>query len=155
MRKRSKYKPRQQLVNPVQWVLSGFQPMRENEHAVSLKIKNHQAMFDMTAGEANRDTVDVLIAAMNMAEGLATVNYDKLGGHLLREIDAAQDALHAMGKRSLAKGVFRFTGPELVAMNIGMDIHDQQLDTCNIAELEQAIDLVASHIRNRKARTIA
>ena len=155
MRKRSKYKPRQQLVNPVQWVLSGFQPMRENEHAVGLKIKNHQAMFDMTSGEANRDTVDVLIAAMNMAEALATVNYDKLGGHLLREIDAAQDALHAMGKRSLAKGVFRFTGPELVAMNIGMDIHDQQLDTCNIAELEQAIDLVASHIRNRKARTIA
>lgn len=155
MRKRSKYKPKPQLPNPVQWVLSGFQPMRENEHAVSLKIKNHQAMFDMTAGEANRDTVDVLIAAMNMAEALATVNYDKLGGHLLREIDAAQDALHAMGKRSLAKGVFRLTGPELVAMNTGMEIHDQQLDTCNIAELEQAIDLVASHIRNRKARTIA
>ena len=155
MRKRSKYRPRQQLVNPVQWVLNGFQPMRENEHAVSLKIKNHQAMHDMLHGHANRDTVDLLIAAMNMAEGLATVNYDKLGGHLLREIDAAQDALHAMGKRSLAKGVFRFTGPELVAMNTGMDIHDQQLDTCNIAELEQAIDLVVKHIRDRKARTIA
>ena len=155
MRKRSKYKPRQQLVNPVQWVLSGFQPMRENEHAVSLKIKTHQAMHDMLHGHANRDTIDLLIAAMNMAEGLATVNYDKLGGHLLREIDAAQDALHAMGKRSLAKGVFRFTGPELVAMNTGMDIHDQQLDTCNIAELEQAIDLVVKHIRDRKARTIA
>ena len=63
--------------------------------------------------------------------------------------------LHAMGKRSLAKGVFRFTGPELVAMNTGMDIHDQQLDTCNIAELEEAIDLVVKHIRHRKARTIA
>ena len=155
MRKRSKYKPKPQLPNPVQWVLSGFQPMRENEHAVPLKIKNHQAMHDMLHGHANRDTVDLLIAAMNMAEGLATVNYDKLGGHLLREIDAAQDALHAMGKRSLAKGVFRFTGPELVAMNTGMDIHDQQLDTCNIAELEQAIDLVVKHIRDRKARTIA
>lgn len=68
MRKRSKYKPRHQLANPVQWVLSGFQPMRENEHAIGLKIKNHQAMFDMTAGDANRDTVDLLIAAMNMAE---------------------------------------------------------------------------------------
>ena len=155
MRKRSKYKPRQQLLNPVQWVLSGFQPMRENPHAMGLKIKNHQAMFDMLHGDANRDTADLLIAAMNMAEALATVNYDKLGGHLLREIDDAQNALHAMGKRSLARGVFRFTGPELQAMNTGMEIHDQQLDTCNIAELEQAIDLVASHIRNRKARTIA
>ena len=155
MRKRSKYRPRQMLANPVQWVLSGFAPMRENPHAIELKIKNHQAMFDMLHGDANRDTADLLIAAMNMAEALATVNYDKLGGHLLREIDAAQDALHAMGKRSLAKGVFRFTGPELQAMNIGMDIHDQQLDTCNIAELDQAIYLVAKHIRHRKARAIA
>ena len=155
MRKRSKYKPRQQLLNPVQWVLSGFQPMRENQHAMGLKIKNHQAMFDMLHGDANRDTVDLLIAAMNMAEALATVNYDKLGGHLLREIDEAQNALHAMGKRSLARGVFRFTGPELVAMNTGMDIHDQQLDTCNIAELERAIDLVVKTVRDKKARAIA
>lgn len=155
MRKRSKYKPKGVLPNPVQWVLSGFAPMRENEHAVELKIKNHHAMHDMAAGEANRHTVDVLIAAMNMAEGLATVNPEKLGGHLGAEIRAAQDALHSMGKRSLAKGVFRFTGPELVAMNTGMDIHDQQLDACNIRELEEALDIVAKAIRHKKARAIA
>ena len=155
MRKRSKYKPKPQLPNPVQWVLSGFAPMRENPHAVSLKIKNHQAMFDMLHGEGNRQTFDTLVAAMNMAEGLATVNPEKLGGYLGAEIRAAQDALHAMGKRSLAKGVFRFTGPELVAMNTGMDIHDQQLDTCNIAELERAIDLVVKTVRDKKARAIA
>jgi len=155
MRKKSNRKPRPVLVNPVQWVLDGFKPMRENEHAVGLKIKNHQAMFDMTSGDANRDTVDLLIAGMNMAEALATVNPDKLGAHLSAEIRAAQDALHAMGKRSLAKGVFRFTGPEMQAMNIGMDIHDQQLDTCNIAELEKALDLVAREIHHRKARVIA
>lgn len=155
MRKRSKYKPRQVLLNPVQWVLSGFQPMRENQHAIELKIKNHHAMFDMTQGEGNRDTVDLLIAAMNMAEALATINPDKLGGHLDAEIRAAQDALHSMGKRSLAKGVFRFTGPELQAMNTGMDIHDQQLDTCNIAELDAAVQLVFKTIKDKKARAIA
>ena len=155
MRKRSSYRPRHVLANPVQWVLGGFQPMRESEHAVGLKIKNHQAMLDMTAGHANRDTVDLLIAAMNMAEGLILVNPDKLGGHLAAEIREAQDAIHSMGKRSLAKGVFRFTGPEMQAMNIGMDIHDQQLDTCNIAELHEAIDLVAKTIRTKKARAIA
>jgi hypothetical protein len=155
MRKRSKYKPRPVLANPVQWVLGGFQPMRENEHALGLKIKNHQAMFDMTSGDADRDTIDVLIAAMNMAEALATVNPDKLGSHLASEIREAQDALYAMGRRSLAKGVFRFTGPEMQAMNVGMDIHDQQLDTCNIAELHEAINLVAKNIRHKKARAIA
>jgi hypothetical protein len=155
MRKRSSYRPRQVLANPVQWVLGGFQPMRENEHALGLKIKNHQAMFDMTSGEANRDSVDLLIAAMNMAEALATVNPGKLGRHLAGEIRAAQDAIHSMGKRSLAKGVFRFTGPEMQAMNIGMDIHDQQLDTCNIAELDSAVQLVRKTIMAKKARAIA
>ena len=154
-RKRSKYRPKGVLANPVQWVLGGFQPVRENEHAIGLKIKNHQAMFDMTQGDGTRDQFDILVAAMNMAEALVIGNPDKLGGHLQDEIRAAQDALHAMGKRSLAKGVFRFTGPELQAMNIGMDIHDQQLDTCNIAELHEAIDLVAKTIRNKKARAIA
>jgi len=155
MRKRSKYKPRPVLANPVQWVLGGFQPMRENEQAIGLKIKNHQAMFDMTSGDADRESVDLLIAAMNMAEALATVNPDKLGSHLALEIRAAQDALHAMGRRSLAKGVYRFTGPEIQAMNLGMDIHDQQLDTCNIAELDSAVQLVRKTIRDRKARAIA
>ena len=155
MRKRSRYKPRQQLVNPVQWVLEGFKPMRENEHAVPLKIKNHQAMLDMINGQANRDTADLLIAAMNMAEALAIINPDKLGGHLREEIKAAQDALHSMCKRSLSRGVFRFTGPELQAMNTGMEIHDQQLDTCNIAELDNGVQLVFKTIRDRKARTIA
>lgn len=155
MRKRSKYKPRQQLVNPVQWVLSGFQPMRENPHAVELKIKNHQALFDMLHGDGGRDTVDLLIAAMNMAEALMLVNPTKLGGHLWDEIRAAQSALHAMGKRSLARGVFGFTGPELQAMNTGMEIHDQQLDTCNIAELDEAVQIVAKAIKHKKARAIA
>ena len=79
----------------------------------------------MLHGDANRDTVDLLIAAMNMAEALLLVNPEKLGGHLAAEIRAAQDALHSMGKRSLSRGVFRFTGPEMQAMNTGMDIHDQ------------------------------
>lgn len=155
MRKRSKYKPRPVLANPVQWVIGGFQPMRDNPQAIGLKIKNHQAMHDMLHGEASRDSFDLLIAAMNMAEALMLVNPTKLGGHLSEEIRAAQDALHAMGKRSLAKGVFRFTGPELQAMNTGMDIHDQQLDTCNIAELDEAVQLVFKTIRDRKARAIA
>ena len=155
MRKKSKYKPRPQLVNPVQWVLNGFMPMRTEPKSTELKIKNHQAMYDMTSGDATRQTVDTLIAAMNIAEGLAIINPDKLGGHLRQEISDAQDAIHNMGKRSLAKGVFRFTGPELTAMNIGMEIHDQQLDTCTIAELDEALQLVYKIIRSKKARAIA
>jgi hypothetical protein len=111
-------------------------------------------MFDMVNGEPNRHTVDLLIAAMNMAEGLSIINPEKLGGHLEEEIRAAQNAIHSMGKRSVSKGVFRFTGPELQAMNIGMEIHDQQLDTCTIEEIDKSLKLVIKTIQTKKARPI-
>ena len=139
MRKRSKYKPRPQLVNPVQWVLEGFTPMRENSEAVAIKIRNHQAMLEMTNGNAGVREFSVIDTALLMAGGLAQINPDKLGGHLMAEIDAAILASLAMLKRAKAKGIYRFTGPELQAINLGMEIHDQQLDTCTLEELHKAV----------------
>jgi hypothetical protein len=154
MRKRSKYKPRPMLANPVQWVLGGFQPMRENEHITSLQIKNHAALLDMAQGRGNRDSIDVLIACMNVAEALYRIN-PELGLQYCVEIRAAQDAIVAMSRRGIEKGKFLFTGPELQAMNTGMEVHDAQLDACVIAELEKALDLVAREIRYKKVRVIA
>lgn len=156
MRKRSKYKPRQQLVNPVQWVLSGFQPMRERKETTEIKIRNHQAMLEITQGNAGVHEFSVIDTALVMAAGLARINPDKLGGHLMAEIDAAILASLAMLKRAHAKGVFRFTGPELQAINLGMEIHDQQLDTCTLEELHKAVIHVRLVIEARdKALAIA
>lgn len=153
MRKRSKYKPRQTLLDPVGWVINGLRPMREHAEATTLKIKNHAAMTDITRGEGGRHTVDILIAAMNMAEALQRVNPD-LGADYAPEIRAAQDALLTLSRRGLEKGRFLFTGVELQAMNDGMAVHDAQLDACNIAELEKALDLVTAEIRHKRARVI-
>jgi hypothetical protein len=150
MRKRSKYKPRQQLVNPVLWVLEGMTPMRQNSEAVAIKIRNHQAMVEMTSGNAGQREFSVIDTAMIMAGGLAQINPDKLGGHLMQEIDAAILASLAMHKRASAKGVYRFTGPELQAINLGMEIHDQQLDTCTLDELHKAVILVRPVIMARE-----
>jgi hypothetical protein len=156
MRKKSKYKPRPKLVNPVQWVLEGMTPMRQNSEAVAIKIRNHQAMVEMTSGNAGQREFSVIDTAMLMAGGLAQVNPDKLGGHLMQEIDAAILASLAMHKRSKAKGVFRFTGPEMQAINLGMEIHDQQLDTCSLDELHKAVMLIRPIIMAReKALTAA
>lgn len=139
MRKRSKHKPRPQLVNPVQWVLDGMKPLSSNPKAMGLKIRNHQAMFDITQGSAGQREFCLIDTAMLMASGLAKMNPDKLGGHLMPEIDAAILASLAMFKRARTKGVYRFTGPELQAINLGMEIHDQQLDTCTEDELFKAV----------------
>lgn len=153
MRKRSKYKPRKVFSDPVAWVINGFKPMSESGEAVSLKIKNHSALSDITKGQGDKDKVDVLIAAMNMAEALHIVN-PALGKEYALEIKEAQDAIYNMAKRGVSKGRFVFTGPEMQAMNTGMEVHDAQLDACTIGELEAAIKYVYEAIKHRRARPI-
>ena len=154
MRKRSSYKPKGVRIDAVNWVLSGMRPMRLHGEATMLRVKNHAAMKDMVEGRADRNTVDVLIASMNMTEALSLVRHE-LGADWRAEITAAQEALFTMAQRGVNKGnVFRFTGPELTAMNLAMDIHDAQIDNCTINELEKAMDLIAQTIINKKARAI-
>ena len=153
MRKRSSYKPRQLLKDPVAYVLSGMKPISSTGEAIGLKIKNHQALFDITQGEGNRDRIDVLIAAMNIAEALYMVN-SELGKDYADEIKDAQDAIYSMAKRGLTKDRFLFTGPEMQAINVGMEVHDAQLDACSISELESAIRIVYEAIKHRRARAI-
>lgn len=154
MRKRSSYKPKGVRIDAVNWVLNGMRPMRLHGESTMLRVKNHAAMKDMVEGRADRNTVDVLIAAMNMTEALSLVRHE-LGADWRAEITAAQEALFTMAQRGVNKGnVFRFTGPELTAMNLAMDIHDAQIDNCTINELEKAMDLIAQTIINKKARAI-
>ncbi len=77
-----------------------------------------------------------------------------LGKEYAPEIKAAQDAIYMMAKRGVAKGRFVFTGPEMQAMNTGMEVHDAQLDACTIGELEAAIKYVYEAIKHRRARAI-
>lgn len=153
MRKRSKYRPRKVFADPVTWVINGLRQVSEHEEAIGLKIKNHSALSDVTQGHGDRNKVDVLIAAMNMAEALYTVNPD-LGKQYAVEIKAAQDAIFHMARRGVDMGRFVFTGPEMRAINTGMEIHDAQLDACTVGELEASIEYVYEAIKHRRARAI-
>lgn len=152
MKKRSKYKPKGVRLDAVNWVLAGLKPISEvGDALVTLKAKNHSALSEITQGRGNRDQIDVLIAAMNMCEAYAV--HGK-GSDWLPEIRQAQDALVSMGKRGLEKGRFLFTGEEMKAINLGMDIHDAQLDQSTVQEMEMMIDYVTEQIRLKKARPI-
>lgn len=152
-RKRSRYRPRGVIMDTISHVLGGFRPVREVGHAVTLKIRNHAAMTAMVQGNGTRGDIDELISAMNVAEALAITC--GLGHEYRDEITAAQDAILSMCKRGLNKGRFLFTGPEIQSLNLGMEIHDAQLDTCTVEQLEKALDFVAREIRARRAREIA
>lgn len=151
MRKKSKYRPRPVLLNPVEHAIKGVQRVGSIPAGTDLMIKNHSSLDAVRRGQATRDDIDVLIAALNMTEALALM---RIGEDWKVEIRAAQDALFAVGSRGAETGKFILRGPELIALNLGMEIHDAQIDACTVAELERAMDLVHQTIVSKRARPI-
>jgi hypothetical protein len=153
MRKKSKYKPKGVRLDTMAWVLSGMKPVSQVAHAgIALKIKNHDALANITQGRGTRDDIDIVIAAMNVAEAMAMMGH---GSDWRPEINAAQEAIYNMGKRGLRNdNRFLFTGPEMQAVNLGMDVHDAQLDDCTVKQLEDALKIVDREIRYKRAKMI-
>lgn len=153
MRKKSKYKPRPINPNAHQWVLAGLKPLPEVSDAlVNIKIKNYAALDEIRAGRATTDHVDVIIGAVNMAEAYTILGKGK---DWIDEIHAAQDALFTMASRGLVKKRFLFTGQEMNAINLAMEIHNQQLENSTVQEVEKCLKIVENQIRHKKAREIA
>ena len=151
MRKKSKYRPKGVLLDTVNHVLSGMKRVGSISAGTDLMIKNHSSLDAVRQGVGTRDDMDALIAALNITEALALM---RIGEDWKDEIRAAQDALFAVGSRGAETGKFILRGPELTSLNLGMEIHDAQLEACTVAELEQAIDMVRKIIIAKKARPI-
>ena len=78
-----------------------------------------------------------------------------IGDEYTEELREAQDALYAVSKRGVdRKYRFVLKAQELVAINLGMEIHDAQIEVTTIQMLEKAMDIVKAEIKNRKARVI-
>jgi hypothetical protein len=154
MKKRSKYKPRGVRLDNMSWIIAGMKKVGTLPTAgVLLKLKNHEALDSILKGNGTRDHVDVLIHAVNMAEALIRIR-DDLGADWAAEVKAAQDAIYTMGKRGVEKDRFAFTGPEMTAVKVVMDVHDAQLDECSVKDMEQALEIVSEEIRLKKCRAI-
>jgi len=154
MKKRSKYKPRGVRYDNLSWIVAGMKKVGSLPTAgVALKLKNHEALDSILKGQGTREHVDVLISAVNMSEALIRIR-DELGVDWKDEIRAAQNAIYTMGKRGFEKNSFVFTGPEMTAVKLVMDLHDAQLDDCSVREMEQALFIVEEEIRMKKCRPI-
>ena len=154
MKKKSKYKPRGVRYDNLSWIVAGMKKVGTLPTAgVALKLKNHDALDSILKGQGTKEHVDMLISAVNMAEAMTRIR-DDLGRDWAEEIRAAQDAVYSMGVRGHEKGSFLFTGPEMTAVKLIMDLHDSQLDDCTVKEMEQALFIVEEEMRLRKARAI-
>lgn len=153
MRKRSKYRPKGVRLDAVDYVLTSIKPLSTlTSEVATLRIKNHGALTAICQGRAGRTDIDMLIAALNIAEALVIQG---VGKDYAVEIRAGQDALRDMAKRGVDLGNrFILRAMELQAINLAMDVHDAQLDAITMQQLERAIDYVTRVIRAGGARAI-
>ena len=150
MRKRSKYRPRDKLVNPVAYVIEGLTPVKEHDsYLMDLKIKNHGAMTALTQGQADRGQIDFLINMSNNAEALCIMGFKQEYVELIIE---GSDALLEVGRRGANTGSFVLRAEEMNAINLLMQIHDEQMDLITVRQIEKAIEIVNTAIQQRKTR---
>jgi hypothetical protein len=150
MRKRSKYKPKGVRLDNMAWVQSGLRRVEDVSASATIKIRNHDAMNTLRLGNATKVEIDIIIAALNIAEALARRG---VGSDWLPELRAAQDHLLALARRGL-KSRFIVRADELTALNLAMEIHDAQLEAVTVKQLETAMEFVTETVRLKKARPI-
>jgi hypothetical protein len=153
MRKRSSYRPRPTLVNPLLYVLESFRPVRDHDsYLLDLKIRNHGAMSNLTKGLAARQDIDTLISMVNVSEALYRMGFGGEHGDVVKE---GLDSLHDIGRRGIKDGRFIVKAQEMNHLNTAMELHDAQMDVITIKDMEKAIELVNREFNQRKMRRIA
>ncbi len=152
MRKRSKYRPKPVLLNPVGYVIEGLEPVRSHtSHATRLKIMNHLALSNLTQGKAVRHDIDVLINMVNIVEALYRLGF---GEEYAQEVKDGLDALHAVAVRGKDSNKFILKAGEMNALNVICELHDAQLEVITVKDLDKAIALVENERRNKRMRSV-
>jgi hypothetical protein len=152
MRKRSKYRPRELIVNTMGYVLEGMAPVAQHDSfLVDLKIKNHGALTALTKGMATRKDIDTLIQAVNIVEALYRLGF---GRDYFPEVRAGLDALYAVGVRGAESGRFVLKASEMDALNTVMELHDAQLEVITVKDMGAAFKLVIEDFKQKRMRAI-
>lgn len=151
MKKRSAYRPKPMLINPLMYVLESLKPVREHDSfLIDLKIKNHGAMSSLTRGEASRDDMDALITMVNVVEALYRLGYGQEYGDVVRD---GLNALHEVGKRGVSTGRFVLKSKEMSDLNTVMELHDAQMEVITVKDMERVTEMVRKEFEQRKMRT--
>ena len=152
MRKRSKYRPKGIIMNPIAYVMESMTPVaRHDSYLIDLKIKNHSSMANLTKGQAVRADIDILIAMANICEALYRMGF---GTEYEDVVRYGSDALYAVGRRGAQTGRFILRAEEMTALNTLMELHDAQMDVITIKDMEKAFKIVDAEYRAKKMRPI-
>jgi len=138
MRKRSRYKPRPVISDPLNWVLNGFKRLEQHD-LTRLALMHHQAMHAMTHGTGVWEDWNTVCHMVNLAVAMSQTVFDSA---YLDDLKEAMLAHAKCGRRHLDGKSLAYTGPELQTMNTAVEIITEQLKLATRAELETAVRVV-------------
>ena len=140
MRKRSKYRPRPVLANPVAYVVESVTPVTKNgSYLLELQIKNHGALASLTQGKATFDDLNTILAMANMTEALHKLGKGSEYGDLVQR---GRNTLIEVVTRGAQRGTYTLRAEEMRTLNELMELHDAQLEICTVKDIERGINLV-------------
>lgn len=153
MRKRSKYRPKPVILNPLGYVIEGMTKLSDHSQNMLtiVKIKNHDAMTKIVKGHGTRADIDTLIAMINVCEALYRAGFGQEYGNILKDGLAA---LMALAKRGKDTDKFILWAAELTALNEVMELHDAQMEVITVRDMEKAIMLVKHERASGKMQKI-
>ena len=152
MRKRSKYRPKKVLANPLGYVLEGMTPVvKHDSFLIDLKIKNHLSMSSLTQGKATREDMDKIINMANIAEALYRLGFGADYKDVLQE---GSSAVLAIARRGAESNRFVLWGAEMKALNTLMELHDAQMEVITIKDMERAVALVENERKQKRMTSI-
>ena len=152
VRKKSKYKPRQVLQNPLGFVLENITPITQHEdYLLNLQLKNSSAMERLLKGKATKKDMNTLIAMSNITEALQMMGF----GTDYKEVAVdGREALIGIIMRAVKILRFTPTGKEIQSLNMLMELHDAQMDVITVKSMDEAINLAKKQIILRRATVL-
>jgi hypothetical protein len=150
MKKKSRYKPKPVHPDNLAYILQGNLPLTAAATTMTrVKVANHGAMDSLVKGQGLASDLTTLSHMLITATALAKHN---LGRDWLPELEAADKVLIEVSRRKS----FVLKALEINALNLAIEIHDAQLESCTIKQLEDAVKAAKAAIRhNHEVREVA
>jgi hypothetical protein len=144
-RKRSTYRPRPVIKDPLTYVLSGFKRITQ-EHQTIVALRHHDALHALTHGTASKEDWETVCSMINTSVAMSEKVFS---GEYLEELKAAMTAHAKCGRRFVEGKGMGYTGAELEAVNTAVDLITEQLKLVTVAELEDSVRAVEQAIRDK------
>ena len=146
MRKRSAYKPKPVIGNPVAFVIGLTGRVASSSGMIDFKIKNYSAMASLMQGTATAKDMSILIEMSNICEAMREMGIGDAYESICTE---GRYAICKIAERKRTHGRYTPTGIEMQALRDLLELHDAQMEVATVRDLWDALKLVRKRTQSK------